>query len=477
MKPEQADHKLSKGSIGVAHIVFFVVAAAAPLTAVVGASPAAFSLGNGPGVPGTYLLVGLLYIVFSAGFTAMNRFVSSAGGFYTYVAIGLGKPAGLASALVALATYNAIDVAVYGIFGFFAKVTISQAGGPDLPWIVYAAALAAASYYSGKRDIAFSGAVLGVCMIAEIAILAVLAVAILVTGGGPDGITFLSFQSDTIFSKGMGIALVFVIASFIGFEATAIFGEEAVDPKRTVASATYISVILIAGFYAFVTWAVTLHYGAGNIMQIATSHSADMYLTAVEVRLGKLAAYGMQILLMTSLFAAALSFHNTANRYLYALGREGVFSGRFALTHPVHRSPYVAGQMQTAIALSVAGVLWILGCDPYTVVFAWMGTFASIGILFIQLMVSMAVIVFFWKDRRDVGLYCRLVSPVISVAGLTLSLILMIANLSLVSGSESWVIDAFPALIGIIAIAGLALAIWIKQARPMIYRNLGQSTI
>jgi hypothetical protein len=33
--------KLRSGTIGVAHIVFFVVAAAAPLTAVVGVSPAA----------------------------------------------------------------------------------------------------------------------------------------------------------------------------------------------------------------------------------------------------------------------------------------------------------------------------------------------------------------------------------------------------------------------------------------------------
>src|SRR5882724_5309449 len=148
--------ELSKGAIGVTHIVFFVVAAAAPLTAVVGASPAAFSLGNGVGVPGTYLLVGLLYIVFSAGFTAMSRFVSSASGFYAYVANGLGKPAGLASALISLATYNAIDVAVYGIFGFFANDMIRSAGGPDIPWLVYATLLAATVYFCGKRNIAFS---------------------------------------------------------------------------------------------------------------------------------------------------------------------------------------------------------------------------------------------------------------------------------------------------------------------------------
>ena len=84
---------LRKDALGVPHIVFFVVAAAAPLTAVVGVTPAAFMLGNGPGVPLTFLLVGVLYLLFSAGFTAMSGFVGSAGGFYSYIVAGL-RPVG-----------------------------------------------------------------------------------------------------------------------------------------------------------------------------------------------------------------------------------------------------------------------------------------------------------------------------------------------------------------------------------------------
>ena len=80
---------LRKNALGAPHIVFFVIAAAAPLTAVVGVTPAAFQLGNGPGVPVTFLLVGGLYLLFSAGFTAMSRFVLSAGGFYAYIKAGL----------------------------------------------------------------------------------------------------------------------------------------------------------------------------------------------------------------------------------------------------------------------------------------------------------------------------------------------------------------------------------------------------
>src|ERR1700679_3766289 len=126
----QSPNKLRREAVGVAHVVFFVVAAAAPLTAVVGVTPAAFAFGNGPGVPGTFLVVGVLYLLFCVGFTTMNRFVASAGGFYPYITAGLGRPLGVAGALIALATYTAIDIAVYGMFGFFANATVTSHGGP-----------------------------------------------------------------------------------------------------------------------------------------------------------------------------------------------------------------------------------------------------------------------------------------------------------------------------------------------------------
>ncbi len=467
--------ELRKDAVGVSHIVFFVVAAAAPLTAVVGASPAAFAFGNGPGVPGTYLIVGLLYVIFSVGFTAMNRFIASAGGFYAYISNGLGKAAGVASAFITLATYLAIELAVMGLFGFFTNAIVVSAGGPEIHWFVYAALLMAVVYVCGARNIEFSGKVLGWCMIAEIAVLGLLGVAVLIGGGGPQGVSVAPFGPSAIFSSGFGVALVFVVASFIGFEATAIFGEEARDPKRTIARATYLAVGIIAVFYAFATWTVSLHYGPSNIAQQAADNSATLYLTAVKARLGGFAGIVMNALLITSLFACTLSFHNTINRYLFALGREGVAYGHFSRTHEKHQSPYVAGLVQTAVLFVLTLLFAIAGAAPYEVVFAWMSTFASVGILAVQILVSVAVIAFFRKDSRGVGLWPALIAPALGAAGLFACLVVMIANLSLVSGSESLVVDAMPAIIVAIGIAGYLFAVWIRRTRPAVYENLGRA--
>jgi hypothetical protein len=67
---DQSSATLKRDAVGTLSIVFFVIAAAAPLTAVVGASPAAFAYGNGAGLPGAFLIAGVVYALFGAALRA-----------------------------------------------------------------------------------------------------------------------------------------------------------------------------------------------------------------------------------------------------------------------------------------------------------------------------------------------------------------------------------------------------------------------
>lgn len=112
--------------------------------------------------------------------------------------------------------------------------------------------------------------VLGLLMILEVLSLATVAVAVLLQGGGPDGLApGASFSPGNVFAGGFagsaGIALTFAFASYIGFEATAIYGEETRDPKRSVPRATYIAVSLIALLFAFTSWAVVSGLGSDAV--------------------------------------------------------------------------------------------------------------------------------------------------------------------------------------------------------------------
>lgn len=465
--------RLAKNSVGLAHIVFFVVAAAAPLTAVVGATPAAFAFGDGAGVPGAFILAGILYLLFSVGFTAMSRHVGGAGAFYTYITHGIGKPAGVGGALMALATYSAVQIAVYGLFGVF--MAGAMAPIVDLPWWVWSFAALVIVHVCGQRNIAFSGAILGVCMIAEIAILLLLDIGIVLSGGGPEGFGVTSFSPATVFAPGLGVALVFVVGSYIGFEATAIFGEEAENPEKTIPRATYVAVLLITVFYAFSTWAIVQFYGPAAVQSTAAAGLEGFYFAATDTILGPWASQVMSILLITSLFACVLSFHNTLNRYFFALGREGLAFRLLGKVHPMHGSPYVAGMLQSAIAAIVLALFILAGADPYTVVFSWMSALAVIGILAVQALVSVAIILFFRKVKTGYGPWTTMIAPALGLAGLLGALGLVIANLSLLSGSESLIVKSFPYLIVLTGLLGAAFAMQIRKAKPELYASLGKA--
>jgi amino acid transporter len=467
---------LRKDALGVPQIVFFVVAAAAPLTAVVGVTPAAFMLGNGPGVPLTFLMVGALYLLFSAGFTAMSGFIGNAGGFYSYVAAGLGPVAGVAGAMIALATYGTIEIGLCGLIGFFLNNMATSYGGPAIAWWIYPLGLLAIVYACGRRSIEFSGSVLGVCMVAEVAILLVLGVAILLMAtAGPAQPVLLAPFGPAALMPGLSMSLVFVVTAFVGFEATAIFGEEARDRGRTIPRATYAAVVLIAMFYAFTTWTIALFYGPDRIHEQAEQHTATLYLAAVKALMGQMAGYVMEGLLLASLFACGLSFHNTLNRYLFAAGREGLLWRGLGRTHPHYHSPQVAGAVQTAVMLLAIALFALAGADPYAVVFSWMGAFSSLGILLLQLLVSLAVIAFFWRDSQGVGLWRRLVAPGLAAAGLAACFVMMASNIALVSGSNALVVQLFPALLLAIGLGGAGLALWVRVCKPAIYADLGRA--
>lgn len=466
---------LSKNAVGLAQIVFFVVAAAAPLTAMVGATPAAFSLGNGAGVPGVFVLAGLMYLVFSMGYAAMSRHISNAGAFYAYIANGLGRPLGVGGAFVAIVAYNAVQIAIYSMFGFFLNNAVQQHYGANVPWWVFALACAAIVHFCGARQIEFSGRLLGVLMICEIGIVMLLDLAIIVHGSATGGFSMKPFSPSTVLAPGLGTALVFVLGSYMGFEATAIFSEEARDAKRTIPRATYVAVLLIMAFYALSSWAIVEAWGETRIASQAAKDPANLWFTVSGQRLGNAATDAMNVLLVTSLFAAILSFHNTIARYFYAMGREGVLWRRFGHTSPVHCCPDVAGKVQTAIALASIVGSAAFRLDPFAIVFSWMSALATIGIIAVQILVAASVIAFFARDHRDAGIVHRLIAPLASVVALAVCLVLVVRNLSVLSGSDSTLVALFPYLVLATGAFGVWAALRLKRNDPALYQDLGRA--
>jgi len=249
-----------RGNLGVASIVFMVVAAAAPLGVIGGVVPLGIAAGNGAGFPATFVVSTVILLFFAVGFTALTPYVEDAGAFFSYVRTSLGFPAGIGIAFVALISYVAIEAGVYGLLGPAGGVIVELFGGPALPWWVFAAVAFAVTTFVGYRNIELSSRVLAILLSAEIAIVVVLD-AVIVFQGGDHGLSSGIVTPSAIFSGSLGIGLLFALISYVGFEATAIFRDEAKTPERTIPRATYIALVLIGVFYAVTSWALISGWG------------------------------------------------------------------------------------------------------------------------------------------------------------------------------------------------------------------------
>lgn len=445
---KNSNTSLSKGRLGVVGIVFFVVAASAPLIGMTGAVPVAMVLGNGAATPGAYLAVGLTLLLFSVGYAAMSHKVTNAGAFFAFVGKGLGVRAGVASAYASTLGYITIQLALYGFFGLVVSLTMG-ALGVELAWWIWALIAWVIVSLLSLLSVDIGAKVLGVLLVLELLSLLVVGIAVLVRGGPEPMNLAASFDPGLVFAGGFagtaGIALAFAFASFIGFEATAIYGEESKNPKRDVPRATYWAIGIISGLFAIVSFAMVTGMGSSQIFDQVIERSAGLedpagvLFSLAGEYVGAELVTVMAILVVTSLFAGLLAFQNAAARYFFAMGRSGVMPSMLGETNKVGAPQN--GAILTSIIAGVVIVAFAIGnLDPFLNLFSWMSAIAVIAVVAVEILVSVAVIAFFQKSEGG-NLWNSKIAPALSVLLMSAGLYLLMSRFNLLAGTVSEGVD------------------------------------
>lgn len=455
--PETALHH---GRLGVLGIVFFVVAAAAPLVGMTGAVPVAIVAGNGAAAPGAYVAVGLILLLFSVGYAAMAGKVTNAGAFFAYVGRGLGVVPGVGSAFVSLVAYLAVQLAVYGFFGGVVAGQMAAQFGIEWAWWVWVLIAWAIVLGLSVLSVDVGAKVLGVLMSLELLSLVVTAFAVFLSSNRPEPLDFAaSFAPSNILVGGLtgsaGIALAFAFASYIGFEATAIYGEESKDAHRTVPRATYLAVITITVIFGFTAFAMVSGLGSSVVIDRTlelseglTNPAAVLFYVA-ETYVGSWMATVMSWLVISSLFAGLLAFQNSAARYFYAMGRAGVLPTRLDRVNR-RGAPWTAAALTSVIGLVVVLIFVVQNLDPILNLFFWFSGMAVLAIVFVEILVSIAVIAFFRRHKGEASVWASVIAPTLAIIGLALGLYLLASRFGLLAGTvdapedanEPWKLNA-----------------------------------
>ncbi|HET7477742.1 MAG TPA: APC family permease [Dermatophilaceae bacterium] len=466
---------LHRRSLGVADIVFFVVAASAPLTVVAGGVPTSYAVTTLLGIPLIYVIIAVILLVFAVGYAAMSRHVANAGAFYTYVSKGLGQAWGVAAALVALVAYNAMQVGIFGLYGFAASAALQQFLGIEVAWWVPVLVTIVVIGVLGSLQVDLNARVLALFLILETVVVLVFDIAGVLKPA--EGLTVQPFLPSALSGGAIGAALCFVTASFVGFESAAIYGEECRDPRKTVARATYTAVALIGVFYAFSAWATSMAVGDSQIIAKSQELTAGLLFQYAAQNVGGWFADVATVLFVTSLFAALLSFHNAVARYFFSLGREHVLPRGLARVSPRTGAPFAGSLAQSAIAAAVVLLFAVTGKDPVLSLFAWLTNLGALGVIFLMALTSVSVVAYLRRHREvSEATPAHEGSAALAAIALFVVFVLAVGNFSALLGSSPddplrWIL---PGLVIAAAVVGLGYAAYLRTARPSVYAMVGR---
>jgi hypothetical protein len=319
-------------SLGTLRLIFLIIAAAAPMAAVLGVVPVAFAFGNGAGLPLTFLAVALVLGLFSIGYSAMSKEIVSAGAFYAYIARGLGVVAGLGGAFLAIVSYVTFICGAVGYFAFFSKIALHDIFGIDVHWTVTGIFAILFCAVLGYRQIDFSSRMLALLLMAEFVVLIILSGAI-VWGKGAAAFPASVFSLNAVLSGAPGVAVMLAFTCFIGVESAALYSEEAKAPSKSVGTATIGAILITVCFYFLTTW-ITVGAVDGDIQTVASAQVANLYFGLSDQYIGGFATKAMMLFLATSMLATNLAVHNVSSRYIFSLGRQSSLPAMLGRTHP-----------------------------------------------------------------------------------------------------------------------------------------------
>ena len=489
--------KLHAKATGLIGVLFLTVTGAAPESAMLGNVPFAAGFGNGIHVPAAFLLATIVLTIFSVAYAAMASKVSSVGGFYSFISLGLGRDFGMAAGIASLASYSVFEASITGLFAFFGSSWIQSHFGINMPWIylsLFMITLASALAY---QDVQISVKVLGIALVLEVVMLLVFDVGVFLAKGSagfnPEALNVLHVMTPEAAQKigtvdiATGAAAVGVFMAFwswVGFEMAPNYAEESINPKHIIPRSLYYSVIGLGLFYIVTSWcAISAYPTEGDMIAEAVSDSGNFFLAPIEQYVGGWAKEVMYLLILTSSFACGMAFHNTAARYMYSLGREGVLPDYLGKTHPIHKSPHVASAVQTALAaLWVCQFAYFMGTNDsnaqaYVGVYTMLAILGTMLLLILQAVVSIAIVIYLRTNHPgEVNIFASLIAPVIAFVSQIWLVYLLIQNLETFGGTGGFG-SRIPLIAFIILGVGLAWSLALRVVAPAAHTRIGRMVI
>ena len=348
-------HELRKDSVGTLEVAALSVAGLAPTMAMaLGTSFAAIQAGAA--VPLAYLLgmfgsLALAYVI-----VVFTRRVAASGVAFTWIGAVFGKEVGFVAGWLYAGGWMFATAVVLALSAVNLNAFVGEVSSANINWFIFFIILlvvaAGLSMYGVKLSLRVQLGLEGISMLALFLVMLVV-----VIKGGASGNSLEPFnpaRSPNGWS-GIGFGLIYGFSAFAGFEAGAALGLESRDPKRTIPRAIILSLLVSAGFYIFVTYALSIGYGVDHASVWAADGTPLDTITKKYTNGGF--ASVIDLMVAVSAFSAGMGVLALSTRVFFGMGKHGLAPEWVTRTHPTAKTPYIAILVASIVALVVAAVV------------------------------------------------------------------------------------------------------------------------
>ncbi len=347
--------------------------------------------GNGTWL--AYLFGGIMLVFVALNINQFARRSSAAGSLYGYVSENLGATVGALAGWSLLWAYGFVAAATLGAMALFVQILLAL-GGLHAPAIAIVCVLAFVAWQLAYRGVQVSAIVMLVLEAVSVAVITVLVAIVLVKHGPSIDVAQLTIKGG--FPGGVGLAIMFAVFSFVGFESATAFGAEAKNPLVTIPRAVLGSVIFASIFFIVATYAEIL--GLSHAATTLDKETFPLGTLAGIFHAGYLLV-PIAIGALCSAFSVCLACITTAGRVAFAMANSGLLPPAFARIEARHDTPNVAVTVVTVLTLIVTGAS-LLGGVAAIDIFNNCGTLSSFGFIVIYALISVAAGVYV-KQRGE----------------------------------------------------------------------------
>ena len=324
--------------------------------------------------------VGAVLVLFVA--LSLNQFArrtTNSGSMYSYAMSGLGFTGGSMCGWCLLWAYLFIGLAGTTGFTIFAQ-TLLQMVHVNMPPVLLFTLCLGTCFFLAYKDIRISTLVTLAFEAFSITFIMILAFIVLGHHHFAIDTSQFSLKGTSLLTLGMGA--VVAIFSLVGFESSTAFGEEAVNPLKTIPRSVIWSLIITASFFVFITYVEV----QGTAGYSTTLDKLDAPLTTLSQMYG-VSFFGpiTSVGAMLSFFALASSCMNAGARVMFAMGRHEFFPAKTGAVHPKYGTPHVAVTVMAIVMFSVVTVCYfVLKANGFAVLDEFndagtMGAFGFVG--------------------------------------------------------------------------------------------------